>query len=117
MNFMVEVENMILVTGATGTVGHHVFNRKAVLVDELLSWPGVMVQPHRFGGIEFLVEGKEIGHLHGDYLLDLLLPKSNRDELIAAGRAKPHHIFPESGWLSIYLKSEEDIVNAVEISC
>jgi hypothetical protein len=90
-------------------------NRKEALTDELLSWPGVTNQPHRFGGIEFLFQGKEIGHLHGDHLVDLLLPKSQRDEWIAAGRAKPHHIFPESGWLSIYLKSEEDVVNAVEI--
>jgi hypothetical protein len=90
-------------------------NRKEALTDELLSWPGVTSQHHRFGGIEFLFQGKEIGHLHGDHLVDLLLPKSQRDEWIAAGRAKPHHIFPESGWLSIYLKSEEDVVNAVEI--
>jgi hypothetical protein len=90
-------------------------NRKEALTDELLSWPGVTNQPHRFGGIEFLFQGKEIGHLHGDHLVDLLLPKSQRDKWIAAGRAKPHHIFPESGWLSIYLKSEEDVVNAVEI--
>jgi hypothetical protein len=90
-------------------------NRKEALTDELLSWPGVTNQLHRFGGIEFLFQVKEIGHLHGDHLVDLLLPKSQRDEWIAAGRAKPHHIFPESGWLSIYLKSEEDVVNAVEI--
>lgn len=88
---------------------------KAVLTDELLSWAGVTVQPHRFGGIEFVIEGKEIGHLHGDYLVDLLLPKSERDEWIAAGKAEPHHIYPESGWVSIYLKTEEDVAHAIEI--
>jgi hypothetical protein len=85
------------------------------LTDELLSWPGVTVHPHRFGGIEFLFEGKEIGHLHGDYLVDLHLPKSNRDELIAGGRAEKHHMYPESGWVSVYLRSEADVHNAVEI--
>jgi hypothetical protein len=85
------------------------------MTNELLSWLGVTVKPHRFGGIEFSVEGKEIGHLHGDHLVDLLLPKSRRDELIAAGRAEPHHIYPESGWVSIYLRSEADVLNAVEI--
>jgi hypothetical protein len=90
-------------------------DRKAILTDELLTWSGVTVQPHRFGGIEFSVQGKEIGHLHGDYLVDLLLPKSRRDELIAAGRAEPHHIYPESGWVSVYLRSEADVLNAVEI--
>ncbi|RCW51711.1 luciferase family protein [Paenibacillus prosopidis] len=90
-------------------------NGKAVLTDELLSWAGVTVQPHRFGGIEFVIEGKEIGHLHGDHLVDLLLPKSERDEWIASGKAEPHHIYPESGWVSIYLKTEEDVAHAIEI--
>jgi hypothetical protein len=90
-------------------------DRKAILTDELLTWLGVTVQPHRFGGIEFSLEGKEIGHLHGDHLVDLLLPKSRRDDLIAAGRAEPHHIYPESGWVSIYLRSEADVLNAIEI--
>ncbi|SEC22843.1 luciferase family protein [Paenibacillus sp. GP183] len=90
-------------------------NYKTALTDELLSWPGVTVQPHRFGGIEFLFNGKEIGHLHGDHLVDLLLSKSRRDELIADGRAKEHHIYPESGWVSVYMRSEADVHNAVEI--
>ncbi|WP_199617653.1 luciferase domain-containing protein [Paenibacillus alkalitolerans] len=90
-------------------------NRKETLTAELLSWPGVTVQPHRFGGIEFNYEGKEIGHLHGDHLVDMLLPKSIRDEMISAGRAQPHHIYPESGWVSIYLKSETDTSEAIEL--
>lgn len=90
-------------------------NRKLDLTNELLSWPGVTIQAHRYGGIEFLFEGKEIGHLHGDHLVDLLLPKPKRDEWVASRRAEPHHIYPESGWLSIHLKSEEDVVTAVEI--
>jgi hypothetical protein len=90
-------------------------DRKAKLTDELLTWSGVTVQPHRFGGIEFSVQGKEIGHLHGDHLVDLFLPKSRRDELIAAGRAEPHHIYPESGWVSVYLRSEADVLIAIEI--
>jgi ribonuclease BN (tRNA processing enzyme) len=90
-------------------------NRKADLTNEIHSWSGVTNQPHRNGGIEFLFEGKEIGHLHGDHLVDLLLPKSKRDEWVTSRKAEPHHIYPESGWLSIYLKSEDDVVTAVEI--
>jgi hypothetical protein len=90
-------------------------NGKASLTDELLSWAGVTVQPHRFGGIEFQFEGKEIGHLHGDRLFDLLLPKTERDAWIRAGKAEPHHIYPESNWVSIYLKTEEDVTHAIAI--
>ncbi|WP_411829605.1 luciferase family protein [Paenibacillus favisporus] len=90
-------------------------SRREVLSEELLSWTGVTVNPHRFGGIEFLYGGKEIGHLHGDHLIDLLLPKSKRDDVVATGLANPHHMFPHSGWVSIHLKSERDMTNAVEL--
>jgi hypothetical protein len=33
---------------------------------EVASWPGVAVKQHRFGGIEFRVGDRPIGHLHGD---------------------------------------------------
>ncbi|WP_141432478.1 luciferase family protein [Bacillus sp. 03113] len=90
-------------------------NRKEVLIDEFLSWPGVTQKPHRFGGIEFLFEGKEIGHIHGNHLVDLLLPKSKRDEAVADGSAQPHHMYPDSGWVSVYLKSDTDMVNAIKL--
>ncbi|PYI54326.1 luciferase family protein [Paenibacillus flagellatus] len=84
-------------------------------IDELLAWPGVTRHPHRFGGIELRFDGREIGHLHGERLADLLFPKPVRDRLLAEGRAKPHHIVPDSGWVSFYIDSEEDIVQAVEL--
>ena len=80
------------------------------------SWPGVSARPHRFGGIEFVyAERREIGHIHGDYLVDLPLPKRLRDAVVAAGRAEPHHIFPETGWISFYLRQPDDIARAIEL--
>ncbi|MEW5840303.1 MAG: luciferase family protein, partial [Thermoproteota archaeon] len=32
---------------------------------EVMSWPGVTCGPHRFGGTEFRVNGREMGHMHG----------------------------------------------------
>jgi len=81
----------------------------------VLSWPEVVSLPHRFGGTEFRCRGKEIGHVHGDGLCDIPLPKAVRDEAVAAGKAKPHHIFPESGWVSVYLASERDAGHAIEM--
>ncbi|MBW5449268.1 hypothetical protein GE107_25995 [Cohnella sp. CFH 77786] len=88
---------------------------RQVLIGELLSWPGVTEQPHRFGGIEFQWNGKEIGHLHGDHLVDIPFPRRMGDQLAEAGRASPHHIHPGSGWVSFYIESEEDIAGAVEL--
>ncbi|WP_152392648.1 luciferase domain-containing protein [Paenibacillus guangzhouensis] len=88
---------------------------KQVIREQLLSWPDVTQKPHRFGGIEFLYQGKEIGHLHGEDLVDILLPRSSRDQFIAEGRAAHHHLYPDSNWISIYMKSAEDLANAVEL--
>lgn len=90
--------------------------RGAGLTKELLAWAGVTMHPHRFGGVEFQYNGKEVGHLHGDHLFDLLLPKSDRNRWIEEGKARPHHMFPDSGWVSVYLNTEQDVAHAIEIA-
>ena len=79
------------------------------LKHELLSLDGVSVHKHRFGGVEFRYDSKELGHIHGETLADLPFPKKIRDELVASKTVEPHHIYPESGWVSFTIKSEEDI--------
>ena len=79
------------------------------------SWAGVTVQPHRFGGVEYVIGKREIGHIHGDHMVDIPFPKKVRDEIVAAGRAQPHHIFPETGWVSFYLRQEEDVEKAITL--
>ena len=85
-----------------GTIGDNIRQ-------ELLSWPGVAGEPHRFGGIEFRVHHREIGHLHGDRLADLPFPKRVRDELVAMKRALPHHVLPDTGWVSYDISDAQDI--------
>ena len=82
---------------------------------EVLSWPGVERKPHQFGGQEYHINGREIGHIHGDALVDIPFPKKVRDAVVAEGFAQPHHILPESGWVSFYLRDEEDIPRAIEL--
>lgn len=82
---------------------------------ELLSWPGVTAQPHRYGGFEYQVNNHEIGHLHGSRMADLPFPRRVREELVTAGRAQPHHILPETGWVSYYITGESDIAAVVEL--
>ena len=79
------------------------------------SWPGVTAHPHRFGGTEFRLGKREIGHIHGDSLVDIPFPKKVRDEVVAAGHAEPHHILPESGWISFYLRQPVDIKQAIAL--
>ena len=85
------------------------------IVDTLLTWKGLEAHPHRFGGTEFRIGRREIGHIHGDVLVDIPFPKKVRDEIIAAGEAEPHHILPETGWVSFYLRDEGDIERAIAL--
>jgi len=82
---------------------------------EIESWPNVTSAPHRFGGVEFRVGRRELGHLHGDRLADLPFPVRIRETLVAEGRARPHHIMPESGWVSFYIRGADDAEHAIEL--
>ena len=82
---------------------------------EILSWPGVRVHDHRFGGLEFRVNGREMGHMHGDELADLPLPKDVGKKLIAQGKVSPHHFIPQSGWISYYINGAHDVPGLIEL--
>lgn len=85
----------------------------------LATWPGVTTASHRFGGIEFRLGRRELGHLHGNHLADIPLPRWIRDQLIAEGRAQPHHILPDSGWISVpisQLADAEDVTDLLRLS-
>jgi len=86
-----------------------------IITQTLSSWDGVSTTPHRFGGVEYRLGTRELGHIHGDHLLDIPFPKKVRDEIVAAGLAEPHHILPETGWVSFYLRVEDDIEKAIAL--
>ena len=82
---------------------------------EVMSWPDIEKRPHRFGGIEFRVNGHEIGHLHGNRQADLPFSVPMRQELVAAGRASLHHILPQTGWVSYYIDGSESVPGLIEL--
>jgi hypothetical protein len=86
-----------------------------MITQEVAAWPGVTAAPHRFGGVEFRVNDREIGHLHGDRLADLPFPKRIRNELVASGRAAPHHALPNSGWVSFHIRGPQDVGDAIAL--
>ncbi|MFC7442751.1 luciferase family protein [Laceyella putida] len=86
-----------------------------LLRKELLSWDGVTEHPHRFGGVEFRFKKKELGHVHGEQLADFPFPKSIRDQIIEEGLAEPHHVLPNSGWVSYWIKGPQDVPNLCKL--
>src|ERR1700752_1697442 len=89
-----------------------VFNR---LNTELTSWPGVTSKPHRFGGTQFRVNSKEMGHIHGGRFADLPLPMNLRNQLVKYGRALPHHVLPNSGWITFLINEDADIMMLINL--
>jgi Family of unknown function (DUF5519) len=78
------------------------------------SWEGVTVGEHRFGGVEFRIGRRELGHLHST-IADLPFPRRIRDELIAAGKARPHHVLPNSGWITAPMRTTSEVTGVIEL--
>ena len=86
------------------------------MVSEVVtSWPGVTSHPHRFGGTEFRVGRREMGHMHGSRLTDFPFPMTQRDQLIIEGKAVPHHVLPKSGWVSYWIDGKADVQPLVDL--
>lgn len=75
---------------------------------ELIKWEDVTISIHKYGGTQFNCNGKEIGHLHSNGLLDILYNQKVKAQLLKDGRIQAHHVFKNSGWVSFYLKTYED---------
>src|SRR4026207_2173982 len=86
-----------------------VLNAQASITQMLISWEGVSTAPHRFGGVEYRLGTRELGHIHGDHLIDIPFPKKVRDEIVSSGLAEPHHILPETGWVIFSLRENGDV--------
>jgi Family of unknown function (DUF5519)/Metallo-beta-lactamase superfamily len=90
------------------------------LVAEVGAWPGVETGTEpRFGGPAFYLGRRQLGHLHDagarGAFADLPLPRRVRDELIEAGRARVHSAMPESGWLTVPVRTTADLRTAIEV--
>ena len=77
---------------------------------EVGSWEGVTAHPHRFGGIEFRLGKRELGHIHPGQpgsagWADLPFTSRIREMLVETGRAEPHK-FGVRGWVSRDLDDE-----------
>ena len=82
---------------------------------EVTAWPDVTIELGEFGETDFKVRRRSIGHVHGGRQADIPYPRPIRDELVAAGRTGPHHVHPDSGWTTLYIRDDADARTAVEL--
>lgn len=85
------------------------------IYEAVTRWEEIEHAPHRFGGTEFRLGHREVGHVHGDSLVDIPFPLHVRDELVKSGEAEPHHILPKSGWVSVFLRNPGDVERAIRL--
>ena len=85
------------------------------IYESVTKWEEIAHAPHRFGGTEYRLGHREVGHVHGDSLVDIPFPLHVRDELVKGGEADPHHILPKSGWVSIFLRNADDVERAIRL--
>jgi hypothetical protein len=86
------------------------------IVKAATTWEGVKTAPGRFGSVRLMLGRRELGHVHGDTVLDMPLPVAMKGRLIAEGRALPHRFTPErSGWVSVPLRDSDRVDDAIEL--
>src|SRR3954463_11465187 len=64
------------------------------ITEAVTAWPGVEAGVGRRGEWAFTVEGRQIGHLHGDRVAHFGFPRDVGAELRARGRAGPPPVTP-----------------------
>jgi hypothetical protein len=85
------------------------------IIAAVTAWDGITTRPGDYGETEFMVDGRMIGHVHGDWQADIPFPRRIRDELVASGRAEPHHIHPKSTWTTRYIRTDGDADDVIDL--
>jgi hypothetical protein len=67
---------------------------------EISSWSGVTSRPSRFGGIDFRLGTRQMGHLHGDTLADFPMPMQNQKQACWLSSAQLHFVLAQFGWIA-----------------
>jgi hypothetical protein len=84
-----------------------VLNSMDEIEAEVIKWEKISVCNHKYGGIQFNKNSHEIGHIHGNGLLDIPFNKKLKYQFMQEG-LKDHHTIKNSGWSSFYITTKED---------
>ena len=86
------------------------------ITEEVTSWPGVTAGPGSRGEFAFKVDGRELGHLHGDYVAHFGFPKELGLALREQGRIVDHPVFPgKPGFAARSVEVEADVLDVIEL--
>ena len=84
------------------------------IIEEVTSWPGVVMGRNARGGLAFMLGRRELGHLHGDHALHTGFPKEVWAELKEQRRIVDHPVFPgKAGPAARKIETEADVTDAI----
>ena len=85
------------------------------VVNEVKSWNGITTKYHKFGGLQFNVGNREIGHMHSNGLIDIPFTRKRRDAFLNQQIGEKHHALPNSGWISYHITPTSDIEEIITL--
>jgi len=84
-------------------------------ISNICSWEKTSTGTHHLGGVEFYLNNKAIGHIHGNGRIDILFSKKLKDTLVKNKMASEHKFLPGTGWVTFTLINEEDFDHAISL--
>jgi hypothetical protein len=83
------------------------------LWNQVLDITGVSETSHRYGGREAVFQGRELCHIHGNGVLDFILPKGVDVPNALNRHIYPHHVYPNSRWRTIVVDRTLDALAVI----
>jgi Family of unknown function (DUF5519) len=94
----------------------HPLSASQQITKEVTSWPGVEAVPGPRGEFGFRLGGRELGHLHGDYVVHFSFPKKVGVDLREQKRVVDHPVFPgKPGFAARAIRDEEDVLEVITL--
>jgi len=86
------------------------------ITEEVTAWPGVTAGIGERGEYGFTVDGRQIGHLHGDRVAHFGFPRDVGQRLRDEGRVGPHPVNRHSPKMaSRALETNDDVTDAIAL--
>lgn len=86
------------------------------ITDEVTSWPGIEAGFGSRGEFGYRVNGREVGHLHGDRVAHFGFPRELGAQLREAGRVGPHPVNPHSTKMAARaLQTDDDVEDVIAL--
>lgn len=90
------------------------------VIEEVRRWPGVELRPHPSAtaageedGVEFRLNGRQIGHVHDDCSVHLSLTRALKQSVVVEQLAEPLSFAPTSGWAMFNPVAVTDVQRAI----